>query len=78
MTVVCGVAYLAEAAARVVIVENTSAGTALTISKIMPYAVAGVLVAWMMVYGQHAKRKGEAMAAAARAARAAQAAEPLP
>jgi hypothetical protein len=74
MTIVWGVAYLAEAATRVIIVENTSAGTALTISKIMPYAVAGALVAWMMVYGQHAKRKGEAMAAAARAA---QAAEPL-
>jgi hypothetical protein len=68
MTIVWGVAYLAEAAARVVIVEDTSAGTALTISKIMPYAVAGVLVAWMAVYGQRAKRKGEALAAAARAA----------
>jgi hypothetical protein len=78
MTIVWGVAYLLEAAARVIIVENTSAGTALTISKIMPYAVAGVLVAWMTVYGQHAKRKGEAMAAANRAAQAAQAAEPLP
>ena len=87
ITVVWGVAYLAEAAARVVIVENTSAGTALTISKFMPFAVAGVVVAWMTVYGQHAKRKGEAAGAAARAAEAdqaaqaaqtAQAAEPLP
>jgi hypothetical protein len=77
MTIVWGVAYLAEAAARVVIVQNTSAGTALTVSKFMPYAVAGVLVAWMAVYGQHAKRKGEAVAAAARAAAAAvPAAEP--
>ncbi len=75
ITVVWGVAYLAEAAARVVIVENTSAGTALTISKFMPFAVAGVVVAWMTVYGQHAKRKGEAAGAAARAAQAAQAAE---
>jgi hypothetical protein len=81
MTVVWGVAYLAEAAARVVIVENTSAGTALTISKIMPYVVAALLVAWMTVYGQRARRKGEAAGAAARAAQAAQAsraAEPLP
>jgi len=78
MTIVWGVTYLAEAVARVIIVENTSAGTALTISKIMPYAVAAVLVAWMIVYGQHAKRKGEAAAAAARAAQASQAAEPLP
>ena len=78
ITVVWGVAYLAEAAARVVIVENTSAGTALTISKFMPFAVAGVVVAWMTVYGQHAKRKGEAAGAAARAAQASRAAEPLP
>jgi hypothetical protein len=74
MTVVWGVAYLIEAAARVVIIEITSATTALTVSKIMPYAVAGVLVAWMTVYGQRAKRKAE-RAATARAA-AAQVAEP--
>jgi hypothetical protein len=59
MTIVWGVAYVAEAAARVIIVENTSPGTALTISKVMPFAVAGVLVAWMTAYGQHARRKGE-------------------
>src|SRR5215469_2485993 len=35
-TVVWGVAFLAEAAARVVIVETTSTGTALAISKVMP------------------------------------------
>lgn len=56
-----------DAAARVVIVEMTSASTALTVSKIMPYAVAAVLVAWMIVYGQRAKRKGERLAAASRA-----------
>lgn len=72
MTIVWGVAYLAEALARVVIVENTSAGTALAISKIMPYAVAGVLVAWMTVYGQRAKRRGERAAAAAQAAQVSQ------
>jgi hypothetical protein len=78
MTIVWGVAYLAEAAARVIIVENISAGTALTISKIMPYPIAGLLVAWMTIYGQRARRRGEAMAAAARAAAAAaaHAAEP--
>ena len=43
-TVVWGVAYLAEAAARVVIVETTSTGTAGAVSKVMPYAVAGLLV----------------------------------
>ena len=39
-TIVWGVTYLAEAVARVIIVETTSTATALTISKVMPYAVA--------------------------------------
>jgi hypothetical protein len=64
MTIVWGVAYLAEAAARVIIVELTSAGTALAVSKVMPYAVAGLLVAWMIAYGRYAKRRGERLAAA--------------
>src|SRR5215470_3079921 len=50
-TVVWGVTYLAEAAARVIIVETTSTGTALAVSKVMPYAVGGVLGAWMFLYG---------------------------
>ena len=64
-TVVWGVAYLAEAAARVVIVETTSTGTALAVSKVMPYAVGGLLAAWMFLYGRHARRQGERIAAAA-------------
>jgi len=67
-TVVWGLAYLAEAAARIVIVETTSTSTALALSKVMPYAVAGVLVGWMFLYGRHARRQGERMAAAAEAA----------
>src|ERR1700760_4805070 len=38
LTLVWGAAYLAEAAARVVIIEMASTGTALLVSKIMPYA----------------------------------------
>jgi hypothetical protein len=53
--------------ARVVIVETSSPGTALAISKVMPYAVAGVLAAWMTVYGRHARRQGERTAASAAA-----------
>jgi hypothetical protein len=64
-TVVWGVTYLAEAAARVVIVENTSTGTALAISKVMPYAVTGLLVGWMVVTGRRARRQGERLAAQA-------------
>ena len=67
-TVVWGVAYLAEAAARVIIVETTSTATALTVSKVMPYVVAAALVGWMVAYGRRAKRQGERLAAAAQAA----------
>jgi hypothetical protein len=63
MTIVWGIAYLAEAAGRVVVVELTSAGTALVISKVMPYPVAAVLVAWTMGYGNWKRRQGERAAA---------------
>jgi len=72
-TVVWGVTYLAEAAARVIIVETTSTGTALTVSKVMPYVVAAALVAWMIAYGRYARRQGERLAAGAQAAQAAEA-----
>ena len=64
-TVVWGVAYLAEAAARVIIVETTSTATALTVSKVMPYAVGAVLAGWMFAYGRRARREGERLAAEA-------------
>jgi hypothetical protein len=78
ITVVWGVGYLAEAAARVVIVETVSTGGALAISKALPFVVAGVLAAWTWAYGQSARRRGERMGAeaAAQAAAAAQAGAP--
>jgi hypothetical protein len=68
ITAVWGIAYLAEAAARIVIVETTSTGTALGISKTMPFAVAALLVGWMGIYGGRAKRRGERAAQVTRAA----------
>lgn len=68
-TAVWGVAYLAEAAARVILIETTTTATALTVSKVMPYAVAVILVRWMIVHGRRAKRSGETLAAAAQADR---------
>ncbi len=65
ITAVWGIGYLAEAAARVVIVQNTSTGTALAVSKVLPYAVAAALMAWTFGYGRYQKRKGERLAAAA-------------
>jgi hypothetical protein len=73
-TVVWGVVYLAEGAARVIIVETTSTGTALTVSKVMPYVVGAALAAWMVAYGRRAKREGERLAAEAQAAAETQAA----
>lgn len=67
ITAVWGIAYLAEAVARVIIVESTSTGTAYGISKLLPYAVAGIVVAWMIPYGMRAKSKGERLGAEARA-----------
>ena len=76
-TLVWGVTYLAEAAARIVIVETTSTGTALAVSKVMPYAVGAVLALWMTLYGRHTRRQGERLAAAAQAAAAPEAALPV-
>jgi hypothetical protein len=75
-TLVWGVVYLLEAAARVVLVETTSTGTALAVSKVMPYAVAGCLVGWMVLYGRRARREGERLAAQAEAAQTAEPVQP--
>ncbi|MHB1510254.1 MAG: VC0807 family protein [Acidimicrobiales bacterium] len=66
-TVVWGMAYLAEAVARVLIVESTSTGNALVLSKAMPYAAAGMLAAWNVAYAHRSRRKGERLGAAAHA-----------
>jgi len=45
-TVVWGVAFLAEAAAQVLVIETSSTGTAKATSNLMPLAFAAVVVAW--------------------------------
>jgi hypothetical protein len=50
VSLVWGVSFLAEAVTRVLIVETTSAGSALLVVKLMPYLVLGVLLRWMMRY----------------------------
>jgi intracellular septation protein A len=64
ITAVWGVAFLLEAALRVVIVYNSSTGTALAISKVTPFLFVAILSAWTVSYGAHHKKKGERMAAA--------------
>jgi len=76
ITVVWGVGFLVEAAIRVVIVYNTSTGTALAISKVLPFVWAAIFCAWTFAYGAQQKRKGERLEAAATAAEAASAASP--
>jgi hypothetical protein len=64
ITAVWGVGFLIEAALRVVIVYNTSTGTALASSKVTPFIWAGAFSAWTVAYGAHRKRKGVPLAAA--------------
>ncbi len=65
ITAAWGVAYLIEAAARLVVVETTSTGIALLFSKLVPYALAFGLSLWTLGYGEHEKKKAEHLAAAA-------------
>ena len=65
ITAVWGVGFLLEAALRVAIVDNTSTGTALSLSKVMPYIWVGIFVAWTVAYGRYQGKKGQRMMAAA-------------
>jgi len=63
ITLVWGAAFLAAAAANVVIIESTSASVAKSISTTMPYVVVGIVLAWMVPYSLRAKRRGARRAA---------------
>lgn len=65
ITAAWGAAFAVEAALRIVIVYHYSAGTALALSKAMPFVFGGVLSAWTIGYGAYQKRKGTRQAAAA-------------
>ncbi len=67
ITAVWGVGFLLEAALRVVIVYSTSTGTALALSKVMPYAWIGIFMAWTVTYGRYQEKKGRRMMAVATA-----------
>jgi len=64
ITAVWGVGFLLEAALRVVIVDNTSTGTALASSKVTPFLFLAILSGWTVAYGAGQKKKGERLAAA--------------
>ncbi|HTT53485.1 MAG TPA: VC0807 family protein [Streptosporangiaceae bacterium] len=65
ITAVWGVGFLVEAALRVVIVYNVSTGTALAISKVMPFVFGGVVSAWTLGYGAYRKKQSIRVAIAA-------------
>jgi hypothetical protein len=58
ITAVWGVGFLVEAALRVVIVYNTSTGTALALSRVSPFVFAAILSAWTVAYGWLQRKKG--------------------
>jgi intracellular septation protein A len=59
ITAVWGAGFLVEAALRVVVVYNTSTGTALALSKASPYVTGAILSGWTIAYTAHLRRKGE-------------------
>ena len=63
LTAVWGIGYILEALARLFIVERTSTGLALTISKVMPIGVFILLAAWTVVYSVYQQRRGRRIAA---------------
>jgi len=65
ITAAWGVGYIVEVAARLAIVETTTTGIALVLSKVVPYACALGLSVWTLAYGEHEKRKAERLAASA-------------
>jgi uncharacterized membrane protein len=67
ITVVWGVSYLAAAAAQGIIIETATTGTAQASSKLMPPAVAALIVIWNVSYAKRSRREGELAARAARA-----------
>jgi len=74
MTLVWGLGLLANVAVSVALVFALSIRTYLIVGPILGYATMGALTLWTFLYGQRARRRGEARRAAA--AQAAAAAEP--
>ncbi|CAM5524097.1 aldo/keto reductase [Streptomyces avidinii] len=70
MTLVWGLAYVAEALVRVFLAYTLSTGTMVVVSPIMIYGVLGALGVWTAMYGKRSQAEGERRAAEAAAAEA--------
>jgi hypothetical protein len=68
MTIVWGVAFLAEAAVRVVAAYTLSTSTVVALSAVVPLAVIGLLMVWTFAYAKRTTpiSRAEMMAAGAR------------
>ncbi|MFB6619551.1 VC0807 family protein [Streptomyces sp. NPDC085524] len=71
MTLVWGVAYVAEAIVRVVLAYVLDTKTMVAVSPIMIYGVLGALGVWTAMYGKRSQAEGERRAAETAAAEAA-------
>jgi len=70
MTLVWGLGLLADVAVSVVLIFTITIRGYLIVSPFLGYGTLGALSLWSYLYGQRARRRGEARAAAARAATA--------
>ncbi|MFB7662807.1 VC0807 family protein [Kitasatospora sp. NPDC056138] len=68
LTLVWGVAYLAEAALRVGLSYALSTGGMVTLNSVLSYGVTAVLIGWTITYAKRARARGAAAQEAATAA----------
>ena len=65
MTTVWGVGLVLQAVVNIVIIESASTSQGFLANKVLPYVTFAVLGAWSVFYGIRAKKRGEAVRAAA-------------
>ncbi len=63
ITVVWGLAYLVEAAAKAVIVSSMSISSAKAVTQVLPYGVGGVVALWNVWYARRRRAEGERLRA---------------
>lgn len=57
VTLVWGSAFVLEAAVKVVVIEMSSTGFALTFTRVAPYPLVGVLLIWTIAWGRAIRRR---------------------
>ena len=57
VTLVWGMAFILEAAVKVLVIETSSTGFALTFTRIVPYALVAILLPWTIAWGRAIRRR---------------------